>query len=371
MVSDDGCRKSGECYADTIESAVEAQAVVAPGHCPGPLDCPAPPLPSPYCPQPPLIRRAYLLYHRVPQHPPLFTIPPQSHCLGQCLPLSPSTYPYTLDLNTSRRTAVDMTTPFDIYAIPPGTCNSLDTYQRARLIRSTRKLGAVLGTTPRLAEAEQFFIPINPSGVAPAFPPSPATKASRRHGSVFTVFPTLKSPSSECSSVYSSSSSNSSLVSLSSLPEKKRPSLDELPQSKPFGSKGRSGDAPRPLVLRINAVTVPMTDTRVPLSPCTPSSPTHTDLPDEPSATEIRRKRMAKLARTFGENIPPELVFPQHAPIPRQTVSLDSGSQRPPLSARRSSQVWITGSASGAWTGEWNRKDIREVQQKLRNLKMR
>lgn len=39
VVGDDGCRKSGECYADTIESAVEAQAVVAPGHCPGPLDC--------------------------------------------------------------------------------------------------------------------------------------------------------------------------------------------------------------------------------------------------------------------------------------------------------------------------------------------
>ena len=43
--------------------------------------------------------------------------------------------------------------------------------------------------------------------------------------------------------------------------------------------------------------------------------------------------------------------------------------QSEPASERRSSRVWVTG--NGSWTGEWNRKDIREVQQQLRALRAR
>jgi len=74
---------------------------------------------------------------------------------------------------------------------------------------------------------------------------------------------------------------------------------------------------------------------------------------------------MAKLTRTLGENVPPELVFAaQHpdSPAVKQEVVL-------PPSLKRSSKVWETGAA--AWRGEWNRKDIREVQNQLRNLKAR
>ncbi|KAF9560638.1 hypothetical protein CPC08DRAFT_466829 [Agrocybe pediades] len=41
-----------------------------------------------------------------------------------------------------------------IMTTPPPTNNSLDKEERARLLRSTRKLGAVLGTTPLLVEVE-------------------------------------------------------------------------------------------------------------------------------------------------------------------------------------------------------------------------
>lgn len=79
---------------------------------------------------------------------------------------------------------------------------------------------------------------------------------------------------------------------------------------------------------------------------------------------------MAKLARTLGENVPPEMVFPT-ATNGRRMV----GSQSRPICItpppRRSSRVWITGSKMGTWTGEWNRRDIEEVQQKLRALKAR
>ena len=116
----------------------------------------------------------------------------------------------------------------------------------------------------------------------------------------------------------------------------------------------------------------------------TPVTPT---MPAMPSEAEIKRKRMAKLARTFGENVPPEMVFPTKQPStttqavreleeeqPRRVlgttvdVNVSVSIQPPP---RRSSRAWATGSRRGTWTGEWNRQDIREVQQKLRALKVR
>jgi len=88
---------------------------------------------------------------------------------------------------------------------------------------------------------------------------------------------------------------------------------------------------------------------------------------------------MAKLTRTLGESVPPELVFslpqpeaqsidaPQtpRAPTRRRkaSMSVDENAGRP------SSQIWVTGMKG--WRGEWNRKDIKEVQQGLRNLRSR
>jgi len=45
----------------------------------------------------------------------------------------------------------------------------------------------------------------------------------------------------------------------------------------------------------------------------TPAMPPSQDIALQGDAEKLlRRKRMAKLTRTLGENIPPELVFPQH-----------------------------------------------------------
>ncbi|KIP06020.1 hypothetical protein PHLGIDRAFT_19556 [Phlebiopsis gigantea 11061_1 CR5-6] len=255
---------------------------------------------------------------------------------------------------------------YDTHAMPPLTCNTLDSHQRARLIRSTRKLGAVLGTTPRLAEADEY--PYE-AGYAYAHDTNRwRTHSSRRHGSIFTLFPETVA-FSEKASLYSTSSSNSSLISLTSM--ESRTTIDVVPAPKST-IKSRRSNAPRPLVLRINAVPVAPTDTRVPLSPitATPMSPTFSDIPPVPSADEIRRKRMAKLTRTLGENIPSEAVFPS-APQPRQHASVNSTEcvLNPP--PRCSSRVWVTTAGNGAWVGEWNRQDITEVQRKLRTLKVR
>ncbi|KAI0367330.1 hypothetical protein BV20DRAFT_981448 [Pilatotrama ljubarskyi] len=341
---------------------------------------------------------------------------------------------------------------------PPPTTNTLDARQRARLIRSTRKLGAVLGQTPQLAEHDSTP-PLLPIGRkhSPAVRKTSAY-AKRRQGSVFELpshaaAPFYHSASSASSSVTSLSLSRASLESTTSLD-----STSSLPATKSFTrhvreksrSKGKHAPLPTPLVLRLNAVPLPPSDPRL-LLPLTPDSsatltfahsasassssstmlPTTPTTPATPTATETRRKRLAKLKRTLGENVPPELILPfrstpsrsRHSsaststsaspspvspppppqsytpppfpPAPRAGATLprpppqqktsrrrsmsvdfhhtasDPGVSAPSGSdaERRSSRVWITG--NGNWTGEWNRRDIREVQQQLRALRAR
>ncbi|KAI0691089.1 hypothetical protein C8T65DRAFT_699832 [Cerioporus squamosus] len=364
---------------------------------------------------------------------------------------------------------------------PPPTFNTLDTRQRTRLIRSTRKLGAVLGTTPQLVESES---PISPERT-PTF--SPGRDRKRRQGSIFEFPPSAAPFTYNYDSPSASSSASSLALPRSSIDshdsETSTHSLPTLPMPRSFArhvrekskSKGKQTALPTPLVLRLNAVPLPPSDPRVqPATPDTaatlktatltartpsslPLTPTTPGTPVTPTVTETRRKRLAKLKRTLGENVPPELIMPfrsvrsqrsspvdpppapqtmsppalsalhpyshhqEHARRPpmksqktvpvvrptgeqrRRSVSVDfkhgvaspapapkprsppkehsrspsawqmssprgqreRARSRSPEPERRSSRVWVTG------TGEWNRKDIREVQHQLRNLKIR
>ncbi|OBZ77200.1 hypothetical protein A0H81_01627 [Grifola frondosa] len=207
--------------------------------------------------------------------------------------------------------------------MPPPTSNLLDSRQRTRLIRSTRKLGEMLGTTPQLVETDHDMIPI-PITLPLARPQRPKHHPSRRQGSIFTL------PSSANSSATSLAFSTSSAASTSS---------ESLPRPKAPSKRTRTKALPSPLVLRLNAT---------------------------------RRRRIAKLKRTLGENVPIELVLPIRppptSPVMPQRPAPFAHARRRSMSVdientARSSRVWVTG------TGEWNRKDIREVQQRLRGLK--
>ena len=55
--------------------------------------------------------------------------------------------------------------------------------------------------------------------------------------------------------------------------------------------------------------------------------------------------------------------------VPAPPVGEEQEQGRAQSPGRRSSRVWVTN--NGTWTGEWNRRDIREVQHQLRNLKLR
>lgn len=265
------------------------------------------------------------------------------------------------------------------YPCPPPTTNVLDSRQRMRLIRSARKLGAVMGTTPYLLEAD---VPITllPIGGTKK---SVTGKALKRQGSIFMHY-NRDSPSVTSFSSVSTSSFHSPSASFVSLPSSMRSteSLSVTPPGLCVRSR-KSADKPRPLYLRMNAVPVSPTDHRCASLPPSPSSARASSAyfpptPRTPSfdAAELRRKRMAKLARHLGENVPPELVTAQGPPaqlrseedVPnrkRRSMSVDLTS--PPIASRpeASSQT----RTDSDWVGEWNRPDIRDVQRELRNLK--
>ncbi|KAI0946876.1 hypothetical protein AcW1_010208 [Taiwanofungus camphoratus] len=264
-------------------------------------------------------------------------------------------------------------------AIPP-TSNTLEAHQRSRLIRSARKLGTVLGSTPQLVEPESSVTPIPitllPIGSSTSRPRVPNSLASQKQGSSF-------SPSPSAPKSLYTSSTNSSVASLALSPP--RTSSDTLPEPKSYSAKPRrSKELPRPLVLRLNAVPMPPSDRRMRALPPTPSTATSMSIPVTPTtpvaptATETRRKRMAKLKHTLGENIPFDLVFPSPARSRAPSSSpakagrrrsMSVNHEQDMLSMKRTSRVWVTG--NNVWTGEWNRKDIKEVQQQLRALKVR
>ncbi|THH27970.1 hypothetical protein EUX98_g6230 [Antrodiella citrinella] len=304
-----------------------------------------------------------------------------------------------------------------LYPQPPPTSNNLDAHQRARLVRSTRKLGALLGTTPHLLDLQVDVEAYFPPTYIPDTPQSVYhTKRARRHASVFSVFPHMRTTptttddelSSASSSIYASASSskNSSVTSFAlDTDTTPRTSLDSTESHAhsmtSIKSKVRKTDTmrPRPLILRLNAIPVAPSDPRLPLSPLPQTPPTRstslkTDFdfidaeppmtpmtPTIPTPSELRRRKMAKLTRTLGENVPPELVFSSRHHQPAQSQSQlrvetprrrRAGSKSVDENARGvrpSSQIWVTGMQG--WRGEWNRKDIREVQQGLRNLKSR
>lgn len=89
---------------------------------------------------------------------------------------------------------------------------------------------------------------------------------------------------------------------------------------------------------------------------------------------------MAKITRTLGENVPQELVFrvaAAQACRPRAISNARRTRNRRSMSLTSvQPQVWSTGPApsqhsQAMWVGEWNRRDIGDVQKQLRGLKAR
>ncbi|KAJ2928046.1 hypothetical protein H1R20_g9057, partial [Candolleomyces eurysporus] len=290
---------------------------------------------------------------------------------------------------------------------PPPTANDLPQSQRKRLLKSSRKIEAMLGTTPLVLEIDvgPAFLDFKPIESASAIRPpiTPRTRAHRRRGQLFEG-----SSSSSCSSssdssdddktVFDDTASEASYVFVpTSTPRaayqnqdipaavsspltpskkagnRKRSKSEASPKSKSKSSKAKPlpqppmhvldipitppkasdnarkakvkpGKGPQPLaqpvLFRLRSVPLAPSPSSRSISSVSTSnsspSPAHTkssslttlnsaNTPLSPLSSifnaptsqeeheakerEMKRKKLAKVARTLGENVPPELVF--------------------------------------------------------------
>ncbi|KAJ7467685.1 hypothetical protein FB451DRAFT_1483107 [Mycena latifolia] len=170
-------------------------------------------------------------------------------------------------------------------AMPP-TTHALPHAERLRLMRSTRKLGALLGETPLLADIRLT-----------AFSPTHARSSS-----------TMSTDSKRLGRLYKDTHTvpRSSSLSIAAAPPV------SVPQA--TASHGQAVPVARPvLFLRLPARAGPASRAEhTPLpSPLSPLFGRALNSPVTPTAAgdASRRRKMAKLVRTLGENVPPELVF--------------------------------------------------------------
>ncbi|KAJ7195217.1 hypothetical protein GGX14DRAFT_677285 [Mycena pura] len=174
----------------------------------------------------------------------------------------------------------------------PPTTHALPHDERARLMRSARKLEAVLGETPLLVDA----------------PPSP----SHRNGHARSMS-TLPADGPPMGRLYALARSGSLRRTASATQSRPRPH--------PLSHAVAAAAAPRPLLV----ISLPPTDAGATAadaprsagspSPLTPSSANIPLFPAADADADVdedaaRRRKLAKLTRTLGENVPPALVFP-------------------------------------------------------------
>ncbi|KAI9441472.1 hypothetical protein H4582DRAFT_1932888 [Lactarius indigo] len=277
-------------------------------------------------------------------------------------------------------------------ALPPSTTNKLDSVQRTRVMRSSRKLGAVLGATPFLIESNGCSIT--------ATLHTASSKPENDHVRVESPMQ-IKRHRRQCSIVEEPlihSELSPFAASKESLLTMSESSIEEIPMLS--AKSRRSADAPRPLVLCLNSAPLSSPDSDVllqsipltPLSAKTEVPPTPTT-PIEPSRAEARRRKMARVVRKLGED-PSDADWPETTQAQTTTKLVSSRSisrSRSTKSHRRrsaslgSNSQWqrilelpapVFSSSARApedqrWVGAWNRRNIAQVQRELRALRRR
>ncbi|KAJ7771303.1 hypothetical protein DFH07DRAFT_914014 [Mycena maculata] len=232
----------------------------------------------------------------------------------------------------------------------PPTTHALPHAHRLRLMRSTRKLGALLGETPLVVETSP-----TPASFTPALSRSASMMStdSKRSGRLFTA-------------------GHASALGLSAAPP----------------GHGESSSVTRPMLfLRLpggSGSTTPAERTPLP-SPLSPTFSLALNSPSTPPADVSRRRKMAKLARTLGENVPPELVFPTSQTskgrrrastlcVPASTHELRRrGADLAREDSVGSLHPAYAGEPEKGWSGEWGGSvgNMEDVVSRLRGLKVK
>ncbi|KII85675.1 hypothetical protein PLICRDRAFT_178713 [Plicaturopsis crispa FD-325 SS-3] len=232
------------------------------------------------------------------------------------------------------------------YPPPPPTSNSLTSHQRHHLLRTTKKLGQVLGSTPRLVDDSVE----PPSSERQSSKPKQTISTSMLRRGKSVSASSAESPSSSASASPRSTSSSHSAnkyaesvntveswrtCSPSRLPPLLRLALDVPAQGPP----SISGAAVSPALETIPASPPPpyahtrtksFSASRYTLTPPRadpyPADPAGDDPAFKVSSTAGRREKMERLRRTLGDGVPAELVFPD---APKRKSRKSSHRTRP------------------------------------------
>ncbi|KAF6748218.1 hypothetical protein DFP72DRAFT_820578 [Ephemerocybe angulata] len=293
------------------------------------------------------------------------------------------------------------------------------TSERQRLVKSSRKLEAMLGTTPLVLSIDlgPSFLDIEhtpKSSSIPRAPITPRTRAHRRRGQ---VFPGGGSTSS-CSDIPD--------AVLPIKPKSRNRSRSEATTKKaaksaaapPLPTKSAKQALAQPILFRLRSVPSSLPS---PTRPHTKSTSEDLRAPLSPLFNPDRASKLAKLTRTLGENVPPELVFRSPQPVPARKSDMTRAAPARPVDrpafaslvghhraaasasatelplplgvvaprtaasldmprptpvdyvyghARKGTEDWGK-RKEREWSGEWNVKDMGDVKQKLRELKGR
>ncbi|KIM80200.1 hypothetical protein PILCRDRAFT_822719 [Piloderma croceum F 1598] len=254
------------------------------------------------------------------------------------------------------------------YPPPPPTSNTLTSQERKQFVRSTKKMGKVLGSMPHLIDGSHKTDPVLLSLTIPSSPDKPRLEI-------------IDSPPSDCR--HKRPGSGSSYSSMSSESTDARSSLSSSRSVSSYTESINSADSWRvrkpirkpPPLLRLSASTVaegppsaiasvkPTLET-IPASP--PFEPTAGDKPcvsqhpsttsfaafgpprppsfEIPSETTLRWAKMERLKRKLGDGVPAKLVFP--ADDVESLRSNHSAHERPIASGSRPSTRATTESPS-------------------------
>ncbi|KAJ7779155.1 hypothetical protein B0H16DRAFT_1501679 [Mycena metata] len=223
------------------------------------------------------------------------------------------------------------------FPCPPPTTNSLSQQQRSQLLRTTQKLGRLLGTTPALIEESDSMpsmLPLNLQRLAVPLHIQLSSVYSDDEALTprYPSSETLVSSGSERGSPTSSLKRSSSLSSTNSgrstptksvhvneswptdrpflrIATKNSSKLEAIPQSPPARGSPPPAYSVEPPHTSFTIRPIPASRHSAYASPpafCVPSN------------SSIRRQKMDKLRRTLGDGVPLDLVFPDEEtqPVP-------------------------------------------------------
>lgn len=232
------------------------------------------------------------------------------------------------------------TFPLQLNPTLPIAINTLDLEPEKRSYHRLRSFRKLQGTTPPFLDlGSELGIMPTPSTLA-----SPRTRAIRRKGQLFHSKPFT-----------ASSSPSYPDINLVAKHDNHRSGKSGEVKLVRAGSKGPQILA-QPFLLQLRSVSVPYVSTTIksaippPLDQSQPLSSISSSFNMDTSTTSSRprhaltshekRKKLDKLTRTLGENIPPELVFPPSpSPLQRRTSMTAFQTQRSKLHKKSPSLV--------------------------------